>query len=199
MRSRYPVPSRPSSRPLVSSWRGVFFIISSSHLTRRLAISSALPNLVSFLVSDDSGARGVSSRSPSPASFRIASSHQMRASKTTGRRFRLVVLSRGVLLSRRNPVSVSFVVSGISCRRASRLVSSRAVPCVSSDEGQASKTTGLGGLGFVSLFCPVIRSGRVIPGSRSVLRVVVIASSPSSPASKQGDKRKRGQGHERMA
>lgn len=75
--------SRASSRPLVSSG-GAFFhhLIGSS----RLAVSLSHPfHLVSFHVSDDSGARGVSFLClVFFVSCRVISSHQMKASKQDG-------------------------------------------------------------------------------------------------------------------
>ena len=114
------ISSRP--RPVPSSRRGGAFF---HHLIVSSRIPSASFHLVSFPVSDDSGAMGVSSRSPSPASFRIASSHQMKASKQDG----AVVPSCRPIPWRSfiSPQSRLRLVRrlGLSCRRASRLASFR--------------------------------------------------------------------------
>lgn len=147
--------TRPAPRPVPSYRRGGAFFF--HHLIVPSRIPSASSHLVSFPVSDDSGARGVSSRSPSSASFRIVSSHQMRASKTTGHEalgfassFYYIIHAAGVPSSSRSSSRASRVVERLDpCRRG--------VSCVSSDEGQASKQAskqddwaGRGVLGFSS-------------------------------------------------
>lgn len=172
------ISSRP--RPVPSSRRGGAFF---HHLIVSSRIPSASFHLVSFPVSDDSGAMGVSSRSPSPASFRIASSHQMRASKTTGRGW-------SVLSS--YPVAFFYLAAIPSPSRSSSrsivssCVSPRLVPSrvISSDDGQASKEAGrviiLGPVSSASAPSSV-RPGVPSPGSRAV-----ITSSPHpQQASKQ--------------
>ena len=167
-----------SSRPLVSSGRGVFFhLIVSSRPP--LAISSASPHLVSSPVSDDSGAKGVSFLClVFFVSCRVVSSHQMKASKQDVAGFAspsylIRVRAWAVYLAAIPSPSRSSSRSIMSSCVSPRLVPSRVI---SSDDGQASKEAGR-----VIILGPVIRAaGRAVPGFSCRYHLI-----PSSPASKQ--------------
>lgn len=169
----------PSSRPLVSSGRGVFHLIVPSRppscsLIRIISSSRLVPRVV------EAGRGGVSFLCLVFCLMpcRLISSVRGKQSKT-GREV-LGFVSPFYLIRVRAERFISMPSSSRSSSRSivSLCVSPRLVPSrvISSDEWQASKEAGRLGFGFVSLFCLVRRAS-------SVPSPVLMAfpSCPSSP------------------
>ena len=175
---------RPAlASPLVSCGRGVFYLIISSHPPSRY--SSASAHLVSSPVLNIAGRWASRLGFVSclvPASFRIASFHQMK-----GKQARRGVKSSGsprrsITSSMRQACHPRLVRRlGLSCRRASRIVpSGRLVRLIRRRASKQDDGAGRSRV-LVSSSRLVIRAvGRVVLGPSFRHRLI-----PSSPASKQ--------------